>query len=578
MSVLPPVVATFLADGKQYSAEVAKMQGQTEAFGRTSETTGQKLSNFANKASSIIIGAGVGIAAAATDLAYKYDEALSQMQQATHLTGAQMDVLKGQILTVSTATATNATVITTGMAQLIKSGESSKQALHDVGQAAKFAKATGSDLNTTLTAAIGIQRLHIAGTHNMTQTLNIFDTAVKNSQLTSDNLTTALSGKALSAFAAYHVDLKSAITVLAGFADQNLVGTKATMVLKTGIAALEKPTVSSTGKISASALALAKVGLNANTIADEVRKPGGILQVMTQLSGAFDKNATAAQKAQGIGAFMQQIFGTSAGPAFTNMISELPKLEKLYGTLNHTGGATNSAFATWLKTPKGAIDNFVTTLENALIPIGNVILPKLTDVAKWAEGAVKYFESHPLVKKIASDSAIGLFGAAVAYKIGKGLVGVVKGISGLFGPGETAAQTTALMTPLDIIATNTGILVELGGGRAAATAVAGGTLAGGGEAASTGILSRFSTALGKFGIGADALAAAAPALVVLGGQKGASAQDVTSKVNAMFYNARFSGVKFDATSLDIPGFPGSRLPSKPKGKTTVTVKASVKMH
>src|ERR1039458_1265986 len=102
MSTLPPVIATFLADGKQYSAEVAKMQGQTEAFGRTSETTGQKLSNFANKASSIIIGAGVGIAAAATDLAYKYDEALSQMQQSTHLTASQMDYLKTKILDVST--------------------------------------------------------------------------------------------------------------------------------------------------------------------------------------------------------------------------------------------------------------------------------------------------------------------------------------------------------------------------------------------------------------------------------------------------------------------------------------------
>lgn len=413
---LSPVTAYLLADTREYSAKMDEAQGKMEAFGKTSGGAGQKLGDMWSKMSTVVVGAAAGVVAVAVDMAYKYNEALDTMQRSTNLTDAQMKLLQGSILKVSTATATSATLITTGMTQLIKSGEGIKQAQIDVTQAAKYAQATHADLNTTLTAAIGIQRMHISGTKNMTQTLNIFDTAVKNSQLTSDNLTSALSGKALSAFSAYHIDLKTATTMLAGFADQNLVGTRATMVLKTGIAALEKPAVSSTGKLSIQALALAKVGLNMTTVAGEVRKPGGMLQVMQQLSTAFDHNATSAMKAQGIAAWMQQIFGTSAGPAFTNMIAELPKLQTLYQKMNTSGGAVNSSFTEWIKSPAGAVAKFKTVLENSAIRLGDVLLPKLTvgliDVTKIVTGIL----SSPTKTSVVEDAAAVLIAGSLATK------------------------------------------------------------------------------------------------------------------------------------------------------------------
>ena len=416
ISSLSPVTALLLADTREYSAKMDEAQGKMEAFGKTSGSAGQKLGDMWSKMSTVVVGAAAGVVAVAVDMAYKYNEALDTMQRSTNLTDAQMKLLQGSILKVSTATATSATLITTGMTQLIKSGESTKQSLTDVTQAAKYAQATHADLNTTLTAAIGIQRMHISGTKNMTQTLNIFDTAVKNSQLTSDNLTSALSGKALSAFSAYHIDLKTATTMLAGFADQNLVGTRATMVLKTGIAALEKPAVSSTGKLSIQALALAKVGLNMTTVAGEVRKPGGMLQVMQQLSTAFDHNASSAMKAQGMAAWMQQIFGTSAGPAFTNMIAELPKLQTLYQKMNTSGGAVNSSFTEWIKSPAGAVAKFKTVLENSAIRLGDVLLPKLTigliDVTKIVTGIL----SSPTKTSVVEDAAAVLIAGSLATK------------------------------------------------------------------------------------------------------------------------------------------------------------------
>lgn len=434
------VTAVLLADTKEYSAKLDEAGAKMEAFGAQTATTGEKVAGAWGKMSTLILGAGVAVAAVSVDLAYKYNEALDTMQRTTHLTGSQMDYLKGQILNVSTATATSADLITTGETQLIKSGESVKQSLRDVAQAAKYAQATGGDFNATLTSAIGIQKQHIAGTHSITQSLNIMDTAIKNSQLTADELNTALSGKSLSTFSAYHVDLRTATTLLAGFADENLTGTKALMALKGGYTALDAPVKSTTGTISQSAATLTSLKLSQSTLAAEARKPGGMLQVLTQINQAFDQNANSQQKALGLASVMQQIFGTSAGPAYTNLIKELPQLTTLYDKINHSSGSVNSSFSEFLHSPAGAVAQFKTALENAAIRIGDVILPKLTvglmDVTHLVTGISKSKDDQALL----GTALEGLFGAAVATKL---IPTIIKAAQGLGVGGDVVAGAGA---------------------------------------------------------------------------------------------------------------------------------------
>ena len=435
---ISPVTAVLLADTKEFSASMDAAGAKMEAFGATTATTGERVASIWNKMSTLILGAGVAVAAVSVDLAYKYNEALDTMQRSTNLTAAQMDYLKGQILNVSTATATSATLITTGVTQLIKAGEGEKQALTDVGQAAKYAQATGGNLNDTLTAAIGIQKQHIAGTHSISQSLDIMNTAIKNSQLTADNLNSALGGRALSAFAAFHVDLRSATTLLAGFADQNLNGTRATMALKTGIAALEAPTASSTGKLTAHALILKSVGLNMDTLAGEIRRPGGVLTVLTQLQNAFNATTNTAIKSKGIGAFITSILGSSAGPAFTNLINELPKLESLYSKMNTSTGSVNGSFAQFLHSPAGAVAQFKTALENAAIRIGDVILPKLTVGVIDATRLITAISGNPVASSALVDGALALGGGAIATKLVSAILKTAGGLG--LGGGALAAE------------------------------------------------------------------------------------------------------------------------------------------
>jgi len=101
------------------------------------------------------------------------------------------------------------------------------------------------------------------------------------------------------------------------------------------------------------------------------------------LNEAWNKNATSSQKAAGIGAFMQQIFGAQAGPAFAGLMTQLPQLNAMLDKMNQTG-STKSAFSQWLSTPSGVIANFTSTLQDLLIPLGQKLLPIFTGAMKGA--------------------------------------------------------------------------------------------------------------------------------------------------------------------------------------------------
>lgn len=384
MDWIPPIILEILANAKEFKTTKNEVLHGVKEIDEAGKTTSARLNALGQKIGDFALMGAAGVAVGATALAFKYGEALDKLQLQGHLTEEQMKTLRVQILQVSSATATGTDQIAGAYLQATKAGLNLADSQQAVTSAAQFAKAENANLTQTMQAALNIQQMHIAGTKSVSQSMDIFTAAVKNSRLTADGLTQSLSGKSLSAFAAYHVDLKTAAALLAGFANQGLVGTRATMSLKAGFAALDKPMYSTNGHLSSSATTLAKLGLNQETLAKETRKPGGMLTVLSQLNQAWNQNATATQKAQGITSFMAQVFGASAGPAFTNLIAQLPQLNGLIDKMNQPG-ATKSAFQQWLSTPGGVLENFKTTMENALVPLGEFLLPHGIMLANWAK-------------------------------------------------------------------------------------------------------------------------------------------------------------------------------------------------
>ena len=376
-TLMPPVIVEIMASIKDFTAKKNETIAGMKEIQTAGDTTGAKLGALGNKIGNFALMGSVGIAAYATKLAMSYQEALDKVARTTNLTKQQIEELSPTILKVSKATATAATDIAAAYGQAVKGGLSLKDANSAVAASAMFAKAESGSLTDTLNAALVVQRLHIQGTKSVAQTVDIFTNAVKGSKLSANDLNAAMSGKALSVFGAYGMNIQEITTLFAGLANQNIYGTQAMRTMNMTLASLEKSMTSATGKATPLSLSLKSIGINQANLASEVNKPGGFLMILSQINDGFNKYATSGQKALGITAFLNSAFGKTVGPTLANFMPQLPMMLKMYADANKSG-STLSQFNEWLKSPSGSWQNFLTSLQDALIPLGDKILPKLT--------------------------------------------------------------------------------------------------------------------------------------------------------------------------------------------------------
>jgi biotin operon repressor len=166
---------------------------------------------------------------------------------------------------------------------------------------------------------------------------------------------------------------------------------------------------------------------------------------------------------------------------------------------NASGAGLNAAFGISQKQIDNQMEELKNKAENILRGVGMFLLPGVKDLANWSDDVFKYFEKHPLISKIASDAAIGLFAASVAYKVGKGLVSVFNGIKSIFSGTAMTANTVATQE-------NTDALLGRSGTSAVSGAEAG--AAGGAAGGEAGVVSEFGGAVTIFAGAALVLGAA----------------------------------------------------------------------
>ena len=103
--LLPPVIATLIADTKQYTAKITEAEANMTKFGASSMTTAEKMTAFGKKATTAVASVGIAMVAYGVDKALKYNEALDKIQNQAGASASELDYLKGVILTVSSQTA-----------------------------------------------------------------------------------------------------------------------------------------------------------------------------------------------------------------------------------------------------------------------------------------------------------------------------------------------------------------------------------------------------------------------------------------------------------------------------------------
>ena len=457
-NLLPPVIATLIADTKEYMSKMSEAQTKMGEFGTTTELTSAKLTKFAGKAATAITGLGVAIIGYGIDSALKFQESLRQIENQSNLTGSQVQALGRTIMDLSNQTAISTTDLSGAALIIAQAGVKGAQATNLLTDASKAAVITNASVIDTTKALISAQTLQIAKGMDLNTLTGVLVAGSKTYVGGLQAEEAMLSGRVGVALSNYGLKLKDIISIGSTFAGVSLP-TRSIVSFTAGLNNLLKPTTDAKGKLTSYDKSLQRLGLSQTKLAADFRNGN--------LIGMFQQINDAAKKGGGpLSNYVNTVFGTSGGGAASVIIKNLQKYIDTQKNLSGKGaGSLAESFGLATSELPFKLKQLKTEAKNALTGIGLFFLPTITDLAHWAENAIKFFQKHPLIKTIADDAAISVFVGAILFKLGQGLGSVVKSIRGVYqsitGTSSAAiaeTQGTTQISLLTEIAANTALI------------------------------------------------------------------------------------------------------------------------
>jgi len=435
MGNLPPVRVELIAEIKEFMARMKEAEHGLGKVGDKANYTKERLGALGQKlATGVLAGVG-GTLVLATKYAFEYQKSLEEIGLQANVSEEELKRLHHAVLETSSATATGTEQIAKAYLAVEKAGIKGKQADEMVTQAAKLAKVAHADLNQTVSAGLVIQQLGLAKGMDTVQMYDALYGAVKNSRLSLDELTGVFQGKAALAMSNYGIKLGEVAGVASVFK-------KANMDAGAGLAGLNLSLVKLTTVNDKANDKLKSVGLSQKQIAEDLKKPNGLITMFTDLSSHISKSGMPLQQ------FLNSLVGARGAQGLGFLLSNMKELQDRAGT---GGVSVKNAFAEWLKNPEGALQNFKTVAQNTLIGLGNLLLPKVSDGLNFLNAVIDKFQTNKTWHNAGIQIGTGLLAIITSAKLASWGVAIAEsfgvataGMTGELGVGIAASIASVL--------------------------------------------------------------------------------------------------------------------------------------
>lgn len=429
--LLPPVIATLIADTKEYMAKMSEAQAKMGEFGAQSETSAGMFAGAAGTIGTAAAGAAVAIGAYAVDQAYKFQEAMDKIQNQAGLTAEQTDKLGASIKNISSATGIATTDLAGAALTVEQAGIKGAEATNLLTAAAKAAVITNASVADTTKAIVAAQTLQITKGMEVSKLTGIL---VKGSRDFVGGLSAEeqmLSGRVGVALAKYGFNLQTIIPLGAEFAKVGLP-TRSISSFANALGNLEKPLTDSKGKLTSYAQGLEKVGLSQQKLASDLRV-GNVTGILKDIKQAAQESGEPLSK------IVDAVFGNAGGATASVLIKNLQDLANAQKNLQGAGASSlQTGFSTALKQLGPQLNLLKAQLNVLMINAGKLLLPALTDVAKWGNSVFTWFKDHPIVVNLIGN--VTKVGFGLVESLFNPLKGLETSLSGLSNIGSDVTK------------------------------------------------------------------------------------------------------------------------------------------
>ncbi|TAJ46363.1 MAG: phage tail tape measure protein [Herbiconiux sp.] len=398
----------FSAQVAEYIAGVEKMASKTREAGSEAEKLAQKKEAF-NLLGRTALGFGVALAAGLTVAIAKaadFDQAMSQVQAATHASAADMALLRQAALDAGASTVFTATEAANGIEELSKAGLNAQQVLGGGLKGALDLAAAGglSVAEAAQNTATALKQFGLDGS-KASHVADLLAAGAGKAVGDVSDLTMALNQSGVVANST-GLTIEETTGTLSAFADAGLLGSDAGTAFKTMLQRLTPSSAEAKAEMT-------RLGISAYDAQGQfigISKFAGVLQ-------AALKNLTPEQRS----ASQAIIFGSDAVRASTVLYDEgAAGIQKYIDQTNDAGYAAETA-AIRLDNLKGDVEALGGALDTALIQSGSGANDVLRDIVQSLTSLVDSFNDLPLPVQ---QSILGIAGFTAGASILAGAAGI----------------------------------------------------------------------------------------------------------------------------------------------------------
>jgi len=327
-------------------------------------------------------GLAIGTAAVGFEsvkMAMNFDQAMEMIHTQAGASQSEVDGLKDKVLALSGAVGIGPEKLAEGLYHIESSGLRGAQALDVLEQSAHLAKIGMADLDDVTYAMSGVMSVGMKDVQNATDAIAFMNSTVGMGDMRMQQLAAAIGTGILPSFKSAGLGMADFSAALATIADNSTPADEAATRLRMTISMMAAPS-------HPAIAALSRIGLEATSLATDLRQPNGLLVAMEDLKKHLeDSGLSAVEQTQ----VLEQAFGggKTSGSILT-MLEEIDKLRSKYDQLGTSQSRVTGVQQAWADQQtqfKQKWDDLIATLEAAGVKLGNYLIPKIMDAVDWTK-------------------------------------------------------------------------------------------------------------------------------------------------------------------------------------------------
>lgn len=290
----------------------------------------------------------------------------SQMEKLKTQTGAtqtEVGKMSKGILGMAVSVGTGPMSLAQAMYHIQSAGFRGKEALDALTISAKGAKIGGAELVDTTTAMTAVMVAGFKGTKTLQEAMGQLNATVGAGDMTMQDLNDALGTGILATMKGLGLEVKDTGAALAVLGDNNIRGAQAATRLRMGLMQLVHPSTKATEAIEG-------LHMKQLQLAEDMRKPNGLLVMLQDLHKHLGPLNTAAEKTQAMSSLSAIFGGGRNSSAMFTLLEQLDRLKTKYAAVEKGGKGFNADWKATTKTLQFFLDQIKTLGEVALIKLG----------------------------------------------------------------------------------------------------------------------------------------------------------------------------------------------------------------